>query len=202
MAKLIIFITYLLAKYYFQTFSGAKMWNMQKFLIFKRVPLTIYILYRRRDKLRICVFYASVKSRYAIVLKIKRTRYAEHFSNMQITAIWCVSVFLTFLSILQTEFCVFINLGEICTFYCHKWPAKQSRFCYFEHTVNRFATMLKQKTAGNRKTRQFLVTAWRHHTKHTKRWSKVVWVWILIDSQLVILEKVRCTITGENSTNT
>ena len=67
--------------------------------------------FRRRDKQRICVFYASVKSRYAIVLKIKRTKYAERFSETQITAICCVSILLTFLSILQTEFCVFINSG-------------------------------------------------------------------------------------------
>ena len=45
------------------------------------------------------------------------------------------------------------------------------------------------------KMTEFLVTAWRHHLKCTKRCGKVVWVWIYIDSYLVILEKF----TGENS---
>ena len=66
-----------------------------------------------------------------------------------ITAVWCVSILLTFLAILQTEFCVFINSGRNPRLYTAVNGQQSSLdFCYFEHTVNRFATMLKQKTAG------------------------------------------------------
>ena len=73
---------------------------------------TLNILIRRRDKQRICVFYATVKSKYSIVSKIKRTRYAESFSDTQITSAWCVSDLFAFISVLQTEFCIFINSGR------------------------------------------------------------------------------------------
>ena len=50
---------------------------------------------RRRDKQHICIFYASVKSRYSIVSKIKLIRYAERFPDMQITSVWCVFVYIS-----------------------------------------------------------------------------------------------------------
>ena len=98
---------------------------------------------RRRDKQCICVFYASVKSRYAVVLKIKRSRYAERFSYTQITAVWCVSILLTFLSILQTNEGVqfapftaingrqssleFLLLWTYCKWFCNNAKTKDSR---------------------------------------------------------------------------
>ena len=54
----------------------------------------------------------NVKSRYSIVSKIKRTRYAESFSDTQITSAWCVSDLFAFIPVLQTEFCIFINSGR------------------------------------------------------------------------------------------
>ena len=79
------------------------MWLSWIFSFFSSVTVTTY---RGRDKKRICVFYVFYMSRYAHVSKNMHVRYAKHFLIRKALPIWSVSDLFTFLSVIQTEFCV------------------------------------------------------------------------------------------------
>ena len=83
----------------------------------------------RRDKQRIWLFYARVNSRYAIFFrKLSVSDIQNVFSDMQITSVWCISDFFTFLSIIQTKFCIFINSGRNSCILLLKKDGKQVYF--------------------------------------------------------------------------
>ena len=84
---------------------------------------------RRRDKEHFCVFYASVKSRYSIVLKIKHIRYAEHFFPIHTSPSFdAYLIYLHFSPYSRLSSVFSLIRGKIRTIYCHKWMANQFRF--------------------------------------------------------------------------